>query len=272
MSHTESREVEQTLQKPDVHRSWENAYRTSENDKFYDMAFDCLADLLAAPADSLLLDAGCGICDYSIRLAKHGFKVVAIDFSESVLGNAAANIKVHGMEERMKLQLDNLLSLSFADATFDYILCWGVLMHIPDVNTAISELCRVLKPGGTIIVSEGNMHSVEARLLPILKKALGRQKEDMAHTAAGLEYWAVGESGRLLSRQADIHWLTERFAAGSCALRKRIAGQFTELYARVSSPLLKSLIHAFNRFWFNHVGSPQLACGNILILEKRGAR
>src|SRR5579872_3271477 len=190
MSTNESRDVQQTLQKPDIHRQWEEAYRTSENGRYYDLALTRVADLLSAPENSLLLDAGCGICDYSIRLAARGFQVVAVDFSERVLANAAVNLQQHGMTERIRLQRESLLELSFTDESFDYILCWGVLMHIPEVGRAIAELCRVVKKGGAIVVSEANMSAPEAVMMRLFKRLLKKQKEEVVRTPAGREYWA----------------------------------------------------------------------------------
>ena len=51
------------------------------------------------------------------------------------------------------LAVGNALRLPFADATFDKVLCSEVLEHIPDYEQAITEINRVLKPGGTLAVS-----------------------------------------------------------------------------------------------------------------------
>lgn len=268
MSLKESRELERVLQGPEIHHSWETSYRTAENQKFYDQVFSYLADLLDAPAGATLLDAGCGICDYSLRLADHGFAITAVDFSEAALLDAEAHIRSRGKQDVIRLQRENLLSLSFPDASFDYVLCWGVLMHIPDVQQALSELGRVLKTGGTLIVSEGNRHSLEAVMLMRLKKMFGKQKEQIVETAAGREFWAEGAQGRLLSRQTDIGWLKAQLAGRGLRVEKHVAGQFTELYCRCTSPALQRLMHLFNRFWFASLRNPSLAFGNILIARK----
>lgn len=46
----------------------------------------------------------------------------------------------------------DMTNISFADNTFDYIICSHILGHIPDEEKAVSELFRVLKPGGKAIV------------------------------------------------------------------------------------------------------------------------
>src|SRR5215211_2869522 len=88
----QSQVVEATLMQPDLHDVWENAYRTPENALFYDSAIAYVGKQLDAARRPKLLDAGCGICDYSMRLARQGFQVTAVDFSEAVLSNAKTNI------------------------------------------------------------------------------------------------------------------------------------------------------------------------------------
>jgi SAM-dependent methyltransferase len=46
------------------------------------------------------------------------------------------------------------MSLSFNDNLFDYVIVLGVLHHIPNVSYVVSELVRVLKPGGILMVRE----------------------------------------------------------------------------------------------------------------------
>jgi ubiquinone/menaquinone biosynthesis C-methylase UbiE len=264
-----SQELEQTLQKADIHTRWENAYRTSENARYYDLAIQFIATHLKGPETLSLLDAGCGICDYSLRLAEHDFSITAVDFSSSVLANARANIAAAGFEDRIALQRENLLSLSFPDATFDRILCWGVLMHIPEVEQAMNELARVLKPGGTLVISESNMGSLESRVLSGVKRLLGIQKETVVETAAGEEHWATGSFGKLVTRQTNTKWMIAKFEALGLPVQKHVAGQFTELYNRFSSDsLFSKAIHGFNRFWFKRVKLAGPAFGNIIFFKK----
>jgi ubiquinone/menaquinone biosynthesis C-methylase UbiE len=269
MNTSDSELVERFLARPDIHRKWIQTYYSAENEAFCEQEFDYVAKILNAPKDSIILDAGCGDCAHSIRLAKRGFLVEAIDVSETVLELARENIKARGFEDRIHIQHGNLLALPFEDGTFSYALCGGVLMHIPDVDKAIAELARVLRAGGTLVVSETNMYSLEAIVLRNLKRLLRKGKAVLKRTPAGVEYWSADSMGALMTRQSNIRWLLGRFRSRGLSLRKRFAGQFTELYTRISSRSLKKVFFAFNKFWFKHVKIPFGALGNILILEKR---
>jgi ubiquinone/menaquinone biosynthesis C-methylase UbiE len=265
----ESKEVEKFLAKPDIHQKWERAYRVAENESFFDRAFDDIAHLVNAPRNSLLLDAGCGSCAHSVRLAKRGFQVQAVDFSESILKKAKLNIKARELQNRISIQKASILCLPFKDESFSYILCWGVLMHIPDVEQALLELARVLKPGGTLIISENNMYSLQSVMRFTLKRLLRLGTAHIKKNPAGIEYWYTGSDGMFLTRQTDIQWLIKQLKNSRFVVRKRIAGQFTDLYGVASSGILKKFIHAFNGFWFKHIKIPHPAAGNIVIVQKQ---
>src|SRR5688572_9544786 len=146
-----SKEVESLLKNADIHQRWWNDYfRNPQNRAFYDQAFAYISSFLKAPSHSNMLDAGCGTCSHSIRLANHGFLVHAVDLSRPVLTTAKVNVSANQLNQQIGIYCANLRSLPFKDSTFQYALCWGVLMHIPDLDTTLSELCRVIKPAGTL--------------------------------------------------------------------------------------------------------------------------
>ncbi|UCD27890.1 MAG: class I SAM-dependent methyltransferase [Planctomycetota bacterium] len=261
--------VEDTLSKPYFHQQWRNEFYSDKNEKFYDYAIDYLVRFLQAPENSVFLDAGCGIGGHSIRLARHGYRVRAIDFSESAVEIAQANIQANALQDMIELSRENLLSLPFEDETFDYVICWGVLMHIPELEKALSTLVRVLKRGGTLVISEGNAFSMQSVIIRNLKRLLGIEKTDIHKTRTGIEHWVSSPAGRSFLRHTNIGWLIGRLRNDGFTLKKRIAGQFTELYTKVPSRPLKNLIYHFNSLWFKYIKVPYPAFGNIIILQKK---
>jgi ubiquinone/menaquinone biosynthesis C-methylase UbiE len=262
-----SRLLEPWLATPETHHRWMADYLGHDNDRFFELAFDRVARVLEAPRDAVVLDVGCGGCAHAVRLAGHGFMVQAVDVSEAALNIAAARVAAEKLEGRITLRREDLLGLSFADRTFDYILCWGVLMHVADIETAIGELARVLKPGGVLVISEGNMRSLEARVARVLRPLRRRRTGERRRTPAGIECWSAGPTGKRLTREADIAWLTRQFEKRGVQVTGRFAGQFTEAYTRVSSRWLKAWIHGFNSWWFRKIRSPHLAAGNVVVLR-----
>jgi 2-polyprenyl-3-methyl-5-hydroxy-6-metoxy-1,4-benzoquinol methylase len=261
-------DVQATLAKTDVHDQWESDYRTQDNAKFYDEVFDEIARALRAPANAQILDAGCGVGALAVRLARRGFKVKAIDFSQPVVERARDAIKIAGYSNRISVEQMNLMKLAFSDETFEYALCWGVLMHIPEVERVVSELARVLTPGGVLVISEGNMHSVDALLRRSMRPFARRRGATIRRTKIGLEYWTETPAGVLLTRQADVNGLRSLFESSGLIVKRRIAGQFTELYTSFRSQMIKKAIYTLNHIWFRYVKAPQFSFGNIWFLEK----
>ena len=251
-----------------IHQKWVANYRTAEMRWFYEMAFDQIAERLNAPIDSMILDAGCGSCAKSILLAARGFRVTACDYSSNALELAAETVRAQGLADRITLQREDLTGLSFPDGAFQYVLCWGVLMHIPDLRRALSELARVVRPGGVLVLSEGNMYSIQAMAWRWLRKLLRRERRKVARVAGGIEHTEETSQGNLLIRHTDIPWLIGECERLGLQLDARVPGLFTELFTAVSWPPLRRLIHAFNEVWFRYFRLAGPAYGNILFFRK----
>ena len=111
-----------------------------------------LAELFQSLAGShgKLLEVGCGIGVDSVQLAKCGFDVTAVDLTENALQVARENAARAGVT--IDFRLGNAEGLDFPDETFDAVYSFGVLHHTPDIEAAVAEVHRVLKPGGIAYV------------------------------------------------------------------------------------------------------------------------
>lgn len=96
----------------------------------------------------LLLDAGCGAGRFTEIALAAGAQVVAVDLSNAV-DACAANFQGH---ERLHVVQADLYRLPFLLESFDYVYCFGVLQHTPDVHAAFQVLPRQLKPGGSLAI------------------------------------------------------------------------------------------------------------------------
>ena len=259
--------VERSLGARHIHDEWEARYRTPENLHFGEMAIERLVRIVGAEPGATFLDAGCGTGFNAVRLARRGFRVHGVDFAPPVLAEARANVAAADVQDRVSLSQANLLALPFDDRSFRYVLCWGVLMHIPEVERAIAELARVLSPGGRLIVGEGNMRSPDElalRLLDRLGRTTSRQR-----TPAGSERWRDTPAGPLFVRRSDLRWLIRAFQSCGLVLRDKLPCQFTEAYVYTrSGTVLSRLVHGFDNAWFRAVKTPALASDAFLVFER----
>jgi SAM-dependent methyltransferase len=97
-----------------------------------------------------ILDLGCGTGRHSIRMAVAGARVTALDFSPRML--AQAREKIGGADVLFQLH-DLSQPLPFAAKNFDRVLCALVVDHIEELDKLFSEMHRVCRPAGNVVVS-----------------------------------------------------------------------------------------------------------------------
>jgi ubiquinone/menaquinone biosynthesis C-methylase UbiE len=97
-----------------------------------------------------LLEVGCGIGVDSIQLARCGFDVTAVDLTESAIGVARKSARHR--EVTIDFRVGNAEGLDLPGESFDAVYSFGVLHHTPNIERAVGEIRRVLRPGGTAYV------------------------------------------------------------------------------------------------------------------------
>lgn len=121
-----------------------------------------------------VLDFGCGLGGNSLRFAQYGAEVHAFDISPESVNTTMKLLADHGLADKLHAQTMDGENMTYADNTFDVIVCSGVLHHV-DVDQAFPELARVLKPTGTLIAMEALGYnpiiSLYRRLTPSLRTA-----------------------------------------------------------------------------------------------------
>jgi len=105
-----------------------------------------------------VLDMGCGGGIDSAEFARNGASVVSADFSRTAVKTTRNLLKDANLPANV-VQVD-ATNLHFEDNTFDCVYSFGVLHHIPDVEKALSEIRRVLKPSGQVMVMLYNKDSL----------------------------------------------------------------------------------------------------------------
>lgn len=89
-----------------------------------------------------VLDVGCGPGYVSVACEERGARPSGLDFSSEMI------VIAKKMFPRIEFREGDAQNLPFADATFDRVLANFALLHLSNAERAMSEACRVLKPGG----------------------------------------------------------------------------------------------------------------------------
>lgn len=120
-----------------------------------DLITRAFAKLFPQKVDNLL-DVGCGTGFYFPLLKDHAENITGIDICAPMLAEARELIGEKRLANCRVLEC-SALDLPFGDNTMDVVHSWDFLHHVPDVPRAISEISRVLKPGGRYVALEPNL-------------------------------------------------------------------------------------------------------------------
>lgn len=103
-----------------------------------------------------LLDIGCAQGRSTFKVAGPDLDVVAFDISKALVRQAIDRADRIGASAHVTFLVADANTLPFVDESFDYVLTYGVLHHLPEPRDICREIGRILKPGGTFFCSENN--------------------------------------------------------------------------------------------------------------------
>jgi ubiquinone/menaquinone biosynthesis C-methylase UbiE len=147
-----------------MNKAYVHGYGSRESIRLQDQASTLDALLhsdTSFPAGSLVLEAGCGVGAQTSILSHNspGAEIIAIDVSEASLAEAKNKLDSAGITNVSLMQTD-IFKLPFETASFDHVFVCFVLEHLAKPIEALKCLKKMIKPGGTITVIEGDHGSV----------------------------------------------------------------------------------------------------------------
>jgi SAM-dependent methyltransferase len=185
------------------------------------------------------LDAGCGTGSFLLPLARRlvpaGATVIGLDLSEWTLGQARSRVQVEGLP--VECMIGDVEALPFDDGQFDLVLANYMLYHVPNLDRAIAELRRVLRPGGTLLAAtNGQGHMRELW-----------QMERQALVRAGLAPQTVAE---LMERGRAAGAMSFRLENGAQWLGRHFADIRLERYSdELHVTEVEPLVAYFTSMW-----------------------
>lgn len=247
---------------------WDDDYYTPISFWLYDQAISDMLRFMDIEPGETILDAGCGPGVHSIRAARAGVRVCAIDISEEMLKHAQQRVNDAGVSDKVEFHQKDLTNLDFPDAHFDNVFSWGVIIHIPDAEKALDELARIIKPGGKLALYLTNKtaldHSLESAIRFIIRKPL----KGLERLPLGDGIWYDMNQEKLWVWRFDAKAITEYMANKGFRLKKRKIGELTEIQRRLKGFPRQTLLR-INNLAYRLNFPPQIAASSLFIFEKQ---
>lgn len=155
---------------------WEGSWAAEDPAQFppcqeaWSRACGEIAELFRAHGVRTVCDGACGFGAYTLALAAKGFAVSAFDISPTAAELTRRGLARLGLTAEVKTA--SLLATGYPDAGFDAAVAASVLDHLTeaDAQKALAELCRIVRPGGLLLVSfdtpEEEDFALEHEVLP----------------------------------------------------------------------------------------------------------
>jgi len=143
-----------------VSEAYVHGYHRRENERLQDQA-GTLVDLLHSdttyPPGRVVLEAGCGVGAQTVTLAQRsrGARFTSVDVSAESLAEARRKTDAAGITN-VQFQQADIFALPFTSESFDHVFVCFVLEHLSRPVEALKILNRLLRPGGTMTVIEGD--------------------------------------------------------------------------------------------------------------------
>ncbi len=134
-----------------------------------------------------VLEIGCGVGWLALELARAGLKVTGIDLSPKKISIARAYFEKVKKEEKITGNIEyfagSIHDFDFSEATFDAVVAWDALHHIPNMSELVKKIWHWLKKGGKFIACEymgsnpfNSLATMLIFMLPVVDKSKILQK------------------------------------------------------------------------------------------------
>jgi SAM-dependent methyltransferase len=192
-------------------------------------AKDALA-LAPTPAGARILDVAAGPGTITLLAAESGLSAAAIDFSEQMVTNLKR--RLNGAQQGADVRLGDGQALPWNEREFDAAFSMFGLMFFPDRAKGLRELLRVLKPGGTAVVSSW------APFEGMFKSMMGAMQQVLPEIPFGSGKGPLGDPEELANEMTGAGFHDVRVVQKTHALPIESAAAFWDVAERTTAPIV----------------------------------
>ncbi len=145
---------------------------------------------------SVMLDIGCGSGEFLALMHAKGWETYGVEPSESAArrGNQHPGLKIHN---------GTLMTAKFPDRTFDYIRSNHSLEHIPNPHENLSEIARIIKPGGKFFIGVPNTESLAFKIFKSYWWNLGAPQHPINYSERSLKTLVTPYGFKIVSSKTN---------------------------------------------------------------------
>jgi demethylmenaquinone methyltransferase/2-methoxy-6-polyprenyl-1,4-benzoquinol methylase len=178
-----------------------------------------------------MLDIATGTGDFAILSAQmlRPKKLIGADISEGMMEIGRRKVKQLGLQDTISFAKEDCLNLSYADNTFDAITAAFGIRNFANLDKGLSEMCRVLKPGGHLSIVELTtpvsfpmkqlFHIYSHTVLPVYGRMISKDTSAYSYLTKTIEAFPQGEMMQEILHQAGFKEATfKRLTFGICTM------------------------------------------------------
>jgi SAM-dependent methyltransferase len=209
---------------------------------------------MALESGARVLDIACGTGNVTIPLARRGASVTGLDMTPHLLEEARTRADLEGL--RIRFDEGFAETLPYPNGSFDVLVSMFGIMFSPLPATVVSEMARVLRPGGRLALANWSPSGFSGKVGAVV----GRHLPPPPHGTISPLLW--GEEATVRDRLKPgfdavetsfvaFSWELQRSAAASAEFFQKNSGQFQLALSRLDAPKQAALLHDLKQLWIN---------------------
>ena len=178
-----------------------------------------------------MMDVATGTGDFAILACRklQPAELIGTDISEGMMNVGREKVKKEGLSDKISFAREDCTSLSFADNDFDAITVAFGIRNFEDLDKGLSEMCRVLQPGGHLVILElttpdrfpmKQLFSIYSKVvIPLLGKLLSKDNSAYRYLPDTIKVFPQGEVMKGVIARAGFSEVNfKRLTFGICTL------------------------------------------------------